>query len=610
MPVNRKHMFRFPRTLALRCACALSLAVACGRPSPVLGQGAYGSSIRTEITAYDVQLILRPGGRLVVRENITVRGLGNAREWSGLVRMFSREPSSRYQIPFGQMEVQHNGNLHHWWSPVVTSGLRVSGIRIDYPDPLPPPGVHRFTLRYVTQPWIAQGPDGNHLEWSVTGDRWGFPIREVTADIRLPGYDLCAEGDEESGSIRWKVSGTWRDDAGCTISTGPVERARSVDLSITLPEGKVPGHPAIRRRVVELVTYLDWAPYMDGELILALIFAIFALLWLRVGRGPEEGTLVTEYGPPDDLSPAVLGYLRAEECTDTCLTAAVIDLAVKGVIRIEERGGRWHLVKTGENEEAASAEERSAIRWIMGSTEEVTLPRPEGVRRAARIMQASLDERLRPNFQRNLQWFALGLLASVAGFGFLVWKVRSTLSLRGLPLGVLYVVGTAILVPKLLDVVGRWRQVLALGRSIRLRPLVLPTLALTPFLLLLGMLGLSLRKQFAGHLIVAAMALVVLNVLFYRWLASPSIGGRLLLDRVTGFRHFLETTAVDRLNRLIQPHTTLEERDPLLPYAVALNVNVHWAEAFSDALHYAPGPEGGGAAASAGRGGPKTETIT
>jgi uncharacterized membrane protein len=55
------------------------------------------------------------------------------------------------------------------------------------------------------------------------------------------------------------------------------------------------------------------------------------------------------------------------------------------------------------------------------------------------------------------------------------------------------------------------------------------------------------------------------------------------MDQLDGFKLYLETAESDRLN-LQAPELTTERFEALLPYAVALNVEKPWSEAFSAAL--------------------------
>jgi uncharacterized membrane protein YgcG len=80
--------------------------------------------------------------------------------------------------------------------------------------------------------------------------------------------------------------------------------------------------------------------------------------------------------------------------------------------------------------------------------------------------------------------------------------------------------------------------------------------------------------------------------LFIYLLKAPTIAGRLMLDRAKGFKMFLGKVEGNRLNRTAPPQQTPEVFERYLPYALALDVEQHWAEQFSGVLGaagWAPG---------------------
>jgi uncharacterized membrane protein len=56
------------------------------------------------------------------------------------------------------------------------------------------------------------------------------------------------------------------------------------------------------------------------------------------------------------------------------------------------------------------------------------------------------------------------------------------------------------------------------------------------------------------------------------------------MDEIEGFRMYLETAESGRLNIEKAPEITAERFETLLPYAVALDVERPWADAFASAL--------------------------
>ncbi len=67
------------------------------------------------------------------------------------------------------------------------------------------------------------------------------------------------------------------------------------------------------------------------------VFLGMFALWRRVGRDPKRLPVAVQYEPPDSLTPAEAGTLMDYSADMRDITATLVDLAVRGHLRIEER---------------------------------------------------------------------------------------------------------------------------------------------------------------------------------------------------------------------------------------------------------------------------------
>src|SRR5690606_22941775 len=68
----------------------------------------------------------------------------------------------------------------------------------------------------------------------------------------------------------------------------------------------------------------------------ATFFGMF-YIWRTRGRDPEGmGSIMVRYSPPEGFTPAEAGTLIDERADVADITSTVIDLAVRGYLRIEE----------------------------------------------------------------------------------------------------------------------------------------------------------------------------------------------------------------------------------------------------------------------------------
>ena len=77
-----------------------------------------------------------------------------------------------------------------------------------------------------------------------------------------------------------------------------------------------------------------------------LLLAYYIPIWLKHGKDPDEGVVVTRYEPPKGFSPASLRYIRQMYYDKKVMTAAIVNLAVKGYLEIEKQGKTHSLAKT------------------------------------------------------------------------------------------------------------------------------------------------------------------------------------------------------------------------------------------------------------------------
>ncbi|HLS55539.1 MAG TPA: hypothetical protein VK052_05660, partial [Zeimonas sp.] len=76
----------------------------------------------------------------------------------------------------------------------------------------------------------------------------------------------------------------------------------------------------------------------------------------------------------------------------------------------------------------------------------------------------------------------------------------------------------------------------------------------------------------------------LLNGLFYYLLRAPTAAGRPVMDRIEGLELYLRTAESARLNMAGAPEITTERFERLLPYAIALEAEKPWSEAFEAAF--------------------------
>ena len=606
------------RTTALEASLLRRLTL--GLLLALPGWGATGSALDAqtpsppqqgpeEILSYDVLVDVQPDGWLEIAEIIRVRANGNEIR-RGIYRDFpTRFPGasrfSRVNAPFEVTGVLRDGvaepyTLLSVGGPAQRGGVRV---RIGDPDVLLESGLHTYTLRYRTTRWIQHGPVTDSLTWNVTGHGWAFPIRQASARVLLP--ERVPAADVRMDGWTGEVGSTARELTSEYVVNGADERSQAVfETTGTLPPGEgLTVRVAMPTELVAAPTeeqrarwfLLDFGPWIDTGLVVALLLAVYLLLWNRVGRDPRGRPVMVRYEPPEDFSPAALGYLVERGYDTRQMAAALVSLAVKGRVRLEQddddwvvRGVRYDNGEGPSAEEPLAPEEERVLHELLGQ-DGTGMERLGGssnaeVRAAARALRSRLKRHLEARyFVNNRRWFALGVGLSLIGFAALAWRARFSIAPEAWFMGLwltIWTLGTGTLVVRALI---EWKNALT-GRLLSWGSALFLTLFSLPFVGAELFVGWMLVQAVPPHIAGAAVVLGGLNVLFYHLLERPTLLGRGVLDQLEGYEAFLTATEGDRIRRLQPADASMELFERHLPYALALGVESAWAERFEDAL--------------------------
>ncbi|MDR1378758.1 MAG: DUF2207 domain-containing protein [Synergistaceae bacterium] len=204
-------------------------------------------------------------------------------------------------------------------------------------------GRHVFKLKYELINMISFFDPENAQEYSLEGmpaDQdlliWNLvqgsscPILRISVEVKLPDPESTEKEGPAFGLFTGHMSTL---DRGESIHT---ERPGALSTTAELPEGS------------DFTLYMSWdkgfvmgthqnvSPwrYLDlGAMILLTIY--YAYTWWAYGRLFKRQTAPLSVIPPANLSPGLLRYLRDMRPSARILTAEILNLAVKGYIRLD-----------------------------------------------------------------------------------------------------------------------------------------------------------------------------------------------------------------------------------------------------------------------------------
>lgn len=390
----------------------------------------------------DVQV--QKDSSIEVTETIDVRA-ENHRINHGIYRDFP----TRYRAPHGvEYHVRFTFEGASLDGNAVKSSVQPAGagirIKLGDPDSFVSVGEHEYVIRYRATREIGRFPKFDELYWNATGNQWIFPIDVAEARIRLP--EPVKFGDR---SVYTGIAGATAHDAEVVDekpgeitfrTTKPLGPYEGLTVAAAFPKGVVTA-PTSGSRVIDFLS--DYGPPALGLLSLIGLCGFYYVAWLRAGRNPRAGTVVPIFAPPDDLSPPAMRYVTRMGSDNRTFAAALVDMGVRGHVRLveEDRGwlsGKHMRLERLAGKEPLSPEEEAALDCLCRPGEEIMMEQKnhENFSAAQSALQEILKVRYEGKlFKRNYGWAAAGLFIFIALFwlvcaavdvatgGALVWQV-------------------------------------------------------------------------------------------------------------------------------------------------------------------------------------------
>jgi uncharacterized membrane protein YgcG len=368
--------------------------------------------------------------------------------------------------------------------------------------------------------------DYDEFYWNVTGNDWPVPIDHASAVVHFP--------DTAAGSLRAQaftgVYGAAGHDTTATVNgadaefetNSPLPMRGGMTLDVFIPKGIFKPRGAF----TELVWFIASNPVVFLPLV---TLAVMFTLWWYKGRDPDPGESVAPmYEPPAGISPAEAGTLLDDTIHPRDITSTIVDLAVRGFITIEEKMDKGlvfshkdyvlHLLQKPQDWRGLVPHERVMLENIfVGDTPEVHL------------------SNLKNRFYTAVPVIRQDIMSALRSKGIYMLDPES-----------------------------------ANGYSIAAAFAILMIFAAVQFFHVADFL--SSVPLLVGCVLIAAL----IWWLFARVMTAKTTKGARTQIAVLGFQEFMNRVDADRLK--IMPPDTFEK---FLPYAMALGVEHHWAQAFA-----------------------------
>ncbi|HTY73326.1 MAG TPA: DUF2207 domain-containing protein [Actinomycetes bacterium] len=226
-------------------------------------------------------------------------------------------------------------------------------------------GQHTYVLGYDVRGALNRFSDHVQLDWNALGTQWQAPVGLATVSVSFPAKVtsvVCFQGPQgaalpcTTAVVRGGVAHvSQRDlgaDEGVTVSVAAPSDAVAADAA----------QPILKEKWAVSRAFSVSAPTVGGAGLVALagLFGVGVLVGRKGrdkryvgqvpgltpvgGSGPEETEplfdrtpVAVEFQPPDGLRPGQVGTLLDERVDPLDVSATIVDLAVRGYLRIEEQ---------------------------------------------------------------------------------------------------------------------------------------------------------------------------------------------------------------------------------------------------------------------------------
>ncbi|HKT87186.1 MAG TPA: DUF2207 domain-containing protein [Candidatus Sulfotelmatobacter sp.] len=475
------------------------------------------------VTNFQDNILISKDGTAEVAEHITVAFQG---EFHGIYRQIPIEypgpDQTSYKLYLHVISVTDGEGKSLKYDSSVANGERK--LKIYIPDAVD--ATRDVIITYKVRNGMRFFEDHDEFYWNVTGNDWPVPIDHAAATVHFP--------DAAAGSLRVQaftgVYGSSERDATAEAkgadtefaTNNPLPMRGGLTIDVYIPKG-ILNEPSS-------ITKFFW--FIGGNPIVFLplvTFVVMITLWWTVGRDPDPGMSVAPmYDPPKGISPAEAGTLLDDSIHPRDITSTMIDLAVRGYIKIEETAEKvlvfthkdyiFHLLKPQPQWGSDLApHERVMLENVFAGGQETRL--------------SSLKNR----FYTAVPVIREDIMSQLKNKGIYLLDPESANAYS-------IVAAIGILIPFAIFQYLGWANFLS---SI---PLLI------------------------GCVLISAL----IWWLFARVMTAKTVKGARTRIAVLGFQEFMNRVDADRLKTL--PPTTFEK---YLAFAMALGVEHHWAQAFA-----------------------------
>ena len=296
------------------------------------------SLLADSITEFNSRIEVQQDGSLIVTEIINFKFDAYKR---GIFRDFPTDYKDAYgnkhRVSFKVLDIKKDGHSENCSVSRYLNGYR---LLIGNSDKYLSPGNYSYEIKYQTNRQVGFFKNHDELYWNVTGNGWPVIINKAKAEVILPQNITIEKVEAYTG----RYGQSYRN----YLSNFHENIAKFETTKYLLPnEGltTVVGWP---KGFIKEQTFIEKVKYFFEDNIEILFFVLFILLilsyyiffWFKFCRISKK-TIIPLFESPDNLLPAEIAYIINKSYSNQCLSASLVDMAVKGSITIERENTKY-----------------------------------------------------------------------------------------------------------------------------------------------------------------------------------------------------------------------------------------------------------------------------
>ncbi len=329
---------------------------------------------------------------------------------------------------FSVQTVLLDGRSVPWKTEGLSNGVRV---RIGDPNSYAPRGEHTYTIVYTTTEQIGFFDEHDELYWNVTGTGWEFPIDRASALVTLPEnvpVEKVAWYTGPQGSRAQNAIGKSAGPHAWFQTTSPLGVREGLTIVVGFPrDSSSPRRTTLKGRPGRPSPS---ASASSSPLVALIVFIYYMLVWNRYGKDLRPGHIIPLFYPPEGVTPAMASYVYHQKLRDDTFTATLIDLAVRGFLRIEEHDvpkglfsrakNRFTLHPIDKDRNSLPVVENAFLISLFpgGASLDVDKANHKELSSAKGAIRDHIADRGKDYFLRNWKWVVLGILITFVLVGF------------------------------------------------------------------------------------------------------------------------------------------------------------------------------------------------